>query len=161
MGLRRLVLFNTHGGNKHVVDEAGLHLRAEHGMLVVKAHSFRFPRPAGVELPEGEWEHGLHGGAVETAMMLHLRPDLVRRDRVQSFTSLGEELAGRLELVRPEGHASFAWMAHDLNPHGVAGDARLATAGAGRILVEAYGAALACIVRDARAFPLDRLRPAP
>ena len=161
MGLRRLVLFNAHGGNKHVVDEAGLHARAEHSMLVVKAHSFRFPRPAGLELPAVEWEHGLHGGAVETAMMLHLRPDLVRTDRIQSFTSLGEDLATRLALVRPEGQVSFAWMAHDLNPHGVVGDAGLGTRELGKTLVESYGAALAQVVRDARAFPLDRLRPAP
>src|SRR6056297_2727636 len=100
-------------------------------------------------------------GAVETAMMLHLRPDLVRRDRIESFVSFGEELASRLELVRPEGHASFAWMAHDLNAHGVVGDASLASPELGRALVEGYGAALASVLRDARAFPLDRLRPAP
>lgn len=161
IGLRRLVLFNTHGGNKHVVDEAGLRARSDHGMLVVKAHSFRLPRPAGVDLPTAEWEHGLHGGAVETAMMLHLDPQSVRRDRLERFTSLGEELVDRLTLIRPEGAASFSWLAHDLNRHGVAGDARLATAEMGRLLVEGYGESLAAALRDARAFPLERLRPAP
>jgi len=161
IGLKRLVLFNTHGGNKHVVDEAGLRARSDHGMLVVKAHSFRLPRPAGVDLPEGEWEHGLHGGAVETAMMLHLGPESVRRDRVETFTSLGEELVDHLALLRPEGSASFSWLAHDLNHHGVTGDARLATAEMGRLLVEGYGASLAAVIQDARGFPLERLRPAP
>lgn len=161
IGLRRLLVFNTHGGNKHVVDEAGLRARNDHGMLVIKAHSFRLPRPAGVDLPDREWEHGLHGGAVETAMMLHLSPESVRRDHVDSFASLGEELTGRLALVRPEGSVSFSWLAHDLNRHGVAGDARLATAEMGRLLVEGYGQSLAAAIQDARAFPLDRLRPAP
>jgi creatinine amidohydrolase len=161
IGLRRLVVFNTHGGNKHVVDAAGLRARSDHGMLVVKAHSFRLPRPAGVDLPEKEWEHGLHGGAVETAMMLHLSPDSVRQDRVETFTSLGEELMERLALLRPEGSASFSWLAHDLNRHGVTGDARLATAEMGRLLVEGYGTSLAAVIQDASAFPLERLRSAP
>jgi creatinine amidohydrolase len=160
-GLKRLVLFNTHGGNKGALDEAALRVRADHGMLVAKAHSFRMPRPKGVALPEREWEEGLHGGAVETAMMMHLRPDLVRTEHVGAFPSFGAELARELEVVRPEGTAAFAWMAHDLNRHGVVGDARLATAEMGRTLVEGYGAVLAAIVRDARAFPLDRLRPGP
>ena len=78
IGVRRLVLSNSHGGNRHALETAGLRLRDELGMLVVHASWFRFPPPEDVELPEGEWRHGIHGGAVETAMMMHLRPDLVR-----------------------------------------------------------------------------------
>ncbi|MEX0839136.1 MAG: peptidoglycan-binding domain-containing protein, partial [Parvibaculum sp.] len=77
-------------------------------------------------------------------------------EHVGAFPSFGTELARDLEVVRPEGAAAFAWMAHDLNRHGVVGDARLATTEMGRMLVEGYGAVLAAIVRDARAFPLDR-----
>ncbi|WP_242495437.1 creatininase family protein [Salinicola tamaricis] len=55
-----------------VIDLAALKLRAAHGMLVVKANYFRFP-PAEA-LPAEELRHGLHGGALETAMMLHLAP---------------------------------------------------------------------------------------
>ena len=156
-GVRRLVLSNSHGGNRHAIDAAALSLRAEHGMLVVKAHYFRFPRPPDVTLPEAEWRHGLHGGAVETAMMLHLRPDLVRRDAVTRFESLGEELERTLRHVGPEGVAPFAWLADDLNALGVAGDATLATAELGRRLVEHYGRVLSEVIQDARDFPLDRL----
>jgi creatinine amidohydrolase len=52
------------------MDAAGLALRAEHGMLVVKASYFRLGRPGGVELPESEWRHGLHGGALETRALI-------------------------------------------------------------------------------------------
>lgn len=45
-GFRRLVLFNSHGGNKALVDLAALKLRVAHRMLVVRANYFRFaPRP--------------------------------------------------------------------------------------------------------------------
>ena len=155
-GVRRLGLANSHGGNRSAMEEAGLALRRERGMLVVKASWFRFGRPSDTGLPDGEWIHGLHGGAVETAMMLHLRPELVRKDRLQSFPSVGEELDGALRRLLPEGEASFAWLAEDLNPAGVAGDARLATPELGARLVHHYGDALADVIADAHAFPLDR-----
>ena len=155
-GVRRLVVSNSHGGNRASIDRAGLRLRRECGLLVVKAHWFRFPRPE-LPIPESEWTHGLHGGAVETAMMLHLAPDRVRSERVSTFRSLGEDLESELSHLGPEGAASFAWLAEDLNPRGVVGDARLATASLGRALVEHYGAILAQIIEDAAAFPMERL----
>ena len=158
-GVRRLVLSNSHGGNRQAMDAAALTLRAEHGMLVVKASWFRFARPD-IDLPEEEWRHGLHGGALETALMLHLRPELVRRDRLAAFPSLGEELERTLRRVGPEGEASFAWLAGDLNPEGVTGNATLATEAMGARLVEHYGGILAEVILDARDFPLARLRPA-
>jgi len=156
-GVRRLVLCNSHGGNRHALDEAGLRLREEHKMLVVEASWFRFPRPTEVELPEGEWRHGFHAGAVETAMMMHLRPELVSDDKVPPGRSLGEELEGTLLRLGPEGVASFAWLAGDLNADGVVGDARLAEPSMGARLVSHYGAVLAEVILDALAFPLDRL----
>ena len=155
-GIRRLVLSNSHGGNKSVLDSAALKIRFEYDMLAVKANYFRFPRPNGVALPDDEWAHGLHGGAIETAMMLHLRPDLVRRDAIDRFASFGEDLEDELTWVRPEGVAPFAWLAQDLNPHGVTGDATLATKELGAQLVEHYGSILADVVRDAHAFPVER-----
>ena len=157
-GVRRLVLSNSHGGNRHALDAAGLRLRAEAGLLVVKASYFRFPRPQGVDLSDSEWRHGLHGGALETAMMLHLRPDLVRAQEIRNAPSLGQELEGRLRRLGPEDEtATFAWLAGDLNRAGVVGDARQADADMGRRLVEHYGEALADVIRDTREFPLDRL----
>jgi creatinine amidohydrolase len=155
-GVRRLLLSNSHGGNRHAMDAAALRLRAAHGMLVVKASWFRFPRPD-VGLPEQEWRHGLHGGAVETAMMLHLRPDLVRMKQIARFPSVAEELEGRMRRLAPEGEASFAWLADDLNPQGVVGDATLATAEMGARLVEHYSHVLADVILDALEFPLELL----
>lgn len=156
-GVRRLVLANSHGGNRAVLDDAALALREEHGMLVAKASWFRFPRPDDVELPESEWRHGLHGGAIETAMMLHLQRNKVRMDEIVEARSLGEELEATLDRLGPEGVASFAWLAGDLNPLGVTGDARRADARIGARLVAHYGAVLAEVIQDARAFPLERL----
>ncbi len=153
-GVRRLVLHNAHGGNRPVLDTAALRLRREEGMLVVKVTWARFPRPAGVELPEEEWQHGIHGGAVETAMMLHLRPELVRHDAIRDFPPLGARMESEGYRTGPEGVAPLAWVAEDLHPSGAAGDPRLATPGMGEVLVEHYGRCLAEVIREAATLPL-------
>lgn len=159
-GFRRLVLFNSHGGNKALVDLAGLKLRAAQRMLVVRANYFRFAPPPDV-LPADELRHGLHGGALETAMMLHLASARVRMDRIAHFDSLGREMAREGRLLGPEGEAGFAWMAQDLNAGGATGDARLATPALGARLVEHYSGQLARLIEDAHAFDLARLADGP
>ncbi|MEX2528104.1 MAG: creatininase family protein [Gemmatimonadota bacterium] len=168
-GVRRVLIFNSHGGNRGVVDSAALRLRRDHGLLIVKVYYPRFGLPTGVYLPPVELRHGLHGGAVETAMMLHLRPDLVRMEVARAFPSLGEELeapgSGQAKgsdaaaLLGPESAASFAWLAQDLNVSGVVGDPTLAHAAMGARLVTHFGEALARVIQETRAFPLERLRP--
>ncbi len=160
-GVRRLVLSNSHGGNRGVMDAAGLRLRAEEGLLVVKASYFDFPPEPEGAIDQSEWRHGLHGGAVETSMMLHLRPELVRRDRTEPIVSLGQDLESDGSRIRPDRGAAFSWLADDLHPSGVAGDATIATAALGEGLVEHYGSILSEILQDARRFPLERLVGAP
>ncbi len=156
-GVRRIVVVNSHGGNQAAVERAALRLRVSHGLLVVKAYYPRFSPPAGTLFPESEWRHGLHGGAVETSMMLHLRPDLVHMEQVEPAPSLGEDLEAAGSRIGPQGPVPFAWVATDLTRTGVTGNPALATAAAGAHLVAHYGAALAEVIRDARAFPLERL----
>lgn len=156
-GIRRLVVSNSHGGNLSAIDIAARQLREEQRLLVVKVSYFDCPRPPGVELPDDEWRHGLHGGAVETAIMRHVRPDLVRVHAVDRFPSLDEILGASLRHLSAEGTAPFAWLAGDLNPQGVVGDARLGSSELGARLVEYYGRILADAIRDARAFPLGAL----
>ena len=163
VGGRRLVILNSHGGNRHVLEGAALRLRAETGLLVIPLHYPRLGRPPSVELPDDEWRYGLHGGAVETALMLYLHPELVRKDRIPPGVSLARELDEALEVVSAEGPAGFAWLAQDLNPQGVTGQASLADPEMGRRLLEFWGTGVAAVLRDARAFPLERLgsgRPA-
>jgi len=156
-GVRRLVLSNSHGGNRQALQSAGLRLRRKHGLLVVKVSYFEFPPPEIVALPPSEWRHGLHGGALETAMMLHLRPDLVRLEEIRDAHPLGAELETTMRRLTPEGAASFSWLAEDINRTGVAGNAQQADAAKGKLLVAYYGEVLADVIRDTRAFPLEQL----
>ncbi len=157
-GLRRLVLFSAHGGNLAAVDTAALRLRRDFGLLVVKACYFDFPPPAGA-VPERELREGLHGGALETALMMHLAPARVDVARLGHHPSIEfDALADRRWLGAETRAARFAWLAGDLNPSGVCGDSRLATAALGARLAAHYGAILAGVIEEAAGFPLDRLR---
>ncbi|MBX9715236.1 MAG: creatininase family protein, partial [Burkholderiaceae bacterium] len=156
-GVRKLVIFNSHGGQKAHVDLVALRLRVECRMLVVRAHSFSLGTPAGL-FDADERAHGLHGGAVETSLMLHLRPDLVRQSAIKAFPSLGQRLVepdGVLGVEKPVG---FGWMAQDLNAEGVCGDPRQASADKGASLLDHLAAGLVRLLLQTVALPLGALR---
>ena len=153
-GIRRLLLLNSHGGNKAVMDLAALTLRRRHAMLVVKATYTRLAPPPSDWLPAQELRHGLHGGALETAMMLHLAPHKVEMSLAGHPPASSETLAAAGKIVGPEGEASFAWLAEDLHADGVAGNASLANAALGKQLVAHYAERLAEVVIETQTLSL-------
>lgn len=159
-GLRKLVLFNSHGGQTALVDLVAQRLRQRHGLLVARANTFAFGVPPGL-FDEEETAHGLHAGAVETSMMLHLAPDLVRGERIADNPSAGRAMTENYRRLGAEAPIGFAWAAQDLNAGGATGDARAAAAEHGRTLVEHVARGLAELLEDMRRCPLDLLRPGP
>ncbi len=151
IGLKRLVLFNSHGGNIGWMDQAALDIRRRLGLLVVKVNYMQMPPPADV-LSARELAVGLHGGQAETAMMLHLHPAKVRRDRLDDFPSSADIDS----LLSPTGPASFAWLAEDLNAEGVTGNAAAATHEQGKLLVDHYATSLARALTETAAFDKPR-----
>lgn len=154
-GFRRLVIVSAHGGNTPVMETAALELRAKGGFCATASWQ-RFGVPEGL-LPPEEIATGIHGGAVETALMLHFAPDLVRRERIAAFASLQSEMEAGARHLRAHGRLGFGWLAGDLNPAGVVGDARLATAAIGRAIAEHQAARFAEFLEDVAGFDLDRL----
>jgi creatinine amidohydrolase len=134
-GVRKLVLFNGHGGQPEICEIVARTLRADLGMMVVPLNWFGFGQPPGV-FPAEELALGIHAGALETALMLHIRPHAVRTGEVAAFASATAEWRSRFRHVSPQGPAGFAWLAQDLNPAGAVGDARLATAAAGAAILD-------------------------
>jgi creatinine amidohydrolase len=106
-----------------------------------------------------EERHGIHGGQVETAVMLHLAPDRVRMDRAENFRSWGEDIDADNSILVPEGAVGFGWMAHDLNPQGALGDATKATAELGAEIVEAVAGRLVTLLREVRGLDISRIAP--
>jgi creatinine amidohydrolase len=152
-GLRKLVIFNSHGGQRALVDLAALRLRAVHDLFVVRASYFSFGAPEGL-FDADEWRHGIHGGEVETSLLLHLNPALVRREALEDFVSLGAQLARKNELLGTEKPVGFAWKAQDLNPAGVCGNAAAADARRGARYLEHLAQSLVRLLTEVGATPL-------
>jgi creatinine amidohydrolase len=109
--------------------------------------------------PAAEQRFGVHGGQVETSMMLALKPRLVRQSRFKSFASTSEQRARGYPTLGNGRSAKLAWAAQDLNPEGAAGSAAAADLEDGLALIDAAGRALATLLREVDRLPANTLRP--
>jgi creatinine amidohydrolase len=157
-GVRRILLWNSHGGQPQVMEIVCRELRVELGMFAVGASWFRVTDSSDL-YSATERRHGIHGGTSETSIMLHLHPDLVRMDQAADFRPRTLELERQGSALSPEKGAGFGWQAQDLHPMGVAGDAAAADATRGREEVERAAQALVTLVRDIAAYPLEAVTP--
>ncbi|MDW3181947.1 creatininase family protein [Roseobacter sp.] len=121
-GIRKIAIVNSHGGNLDLVSILSRELRVQADMLAVKCQWGAFGTPGGM-YSDQEKQFGIHGGDVETSLMLHFRPQTVDVSAAQDFRSTAEKSA-----ISPIGPVSYGWIASDLNPEGTVGEAHLATA---------------------------------
>lgn len=154
-GLGKLLLISSHGGNMSSLGAAALSLRTRHRMLAVVTNFLRLGLPEGVVETE-ERAVGVHGGLIETSIMLHLRPDLVAMNHAEDFRSLLAELAEEYELLRAYGPVGFGWRAGDLNPAGVVGNAAGASAETGSAIVRHQAEALLKLLAEIADFDHER-----
>jgi creatinine amidohydrolase len=157
-GVKRLLLFNSHGGQPQLLDLLARRLRTRHGMLAVACTWFRFGLPPGL-VDAVEERYGIHGGLVETALMLALRPDLVRMDRALQFRSAWE--GAPFSVLEPEGATGFGWETQDLNATGALGNAAAATAEVGEAILAHVAPKLATLIEEMRRFDLAGFATAP
>jgi creatinine amidohydrolase len=123
-GFKKVVLYNTHGGNTSLVDVLARDLRAEFGLRTFSL--FGSPGAVFEGVSDQERTYGFHAGEIETAYLLYGAPELVR---VDAYTSNYIARVDRQELLKPEGSsANFAWLTKDIAPSGVLGDPEAATA---------------------------------
>jgi creatinine amidohydrolase len=148
-GVRKIVIVNSHGGNLDLCSILSRELRVQAGMIAVKTQWHSFGLPPGVFSAQEE-RFGIHGGDGETSLMLHFRPDLVDMGAAQDFRSTAETAP-----IPPTGPTSLAWVASDLNPHGVVGEAHLATAEKGRLAARHMVAGFIDLLYQVRDLPLD------
>jgi creatinine amidohydrolase len=125
LGLRRLAVFNTHGGNSAVL---ALVVREIQETLGLDAFLLRHGYQPDVSGQEAAW--GFHADEWETALMLACAPELVRMDRAVGEYSARRDDPGEL---RPEhAAATYAWMTRDISHSGIMGDPTRATPANGR-----------------------------
>lgn len=148
-GVKKIVVVSSHGGNEEVMGIVTWELRVQFNMLAVKTSWQRFGRPDGL-YTDLEDRHGIHGGDVETSLMLHFRPDLVDMEKAEDFISNVAQAEKEFTHLRQTGAHAFAWIAADLNAHGVVGNAAAATAQKGRQTAEHQAAGFVELLKDVR-----------
>jgi creatinine amidohydrolase len=153
-GCRKIIFFNSHGGQPQLIDIVCRDLRVRLGMLAVNCAWYNITAMNDLFDPE-ELRHGIHGGAVETSMMLHLHPDLVKMDRAKNFVSRAVAVEAENAVLRIEGSTGIGWQTQDLNAEGACGDATMADAAKGKVLVERAAKALAALAAEAAHYSLS------
>jgi creatinine amidohydrolase len=149
-GVRKMVIFNSHGGQGTVGEIVARDLRVKHDMLVVATNTYSFGTPPGL-FSASETQHGIHGGDKETSVVLALRPDLVDMDKARNFRSSAEKLVAETRHLSINARAKLAWQIQDLNPEGACGDASAATAGKGEAVIAHVAAQFIEMLRDLHA----------
>ena len=159
-GIRKIVIVTSHGGNSAAMALIAQDLRAKHEMLAVSTSWSRFGTPDGM-FPADELRFGIHGGAVETSIMLAAFPDQVKANRIANFESAEKQMTKEFRWLSAGRPAPFAWAAQDLNPQGVVGDATTADAEKGNALLDHGAHAFVELLDDVLKFDLLRLATRP
>ncbi len=159
-GLTHILIVNGHGSNAAVADLAARRVVLETGVICGAMSPNAAIDPTLAELTLSQLRCSApggvaHAGEYETAMMLHLRPELVQMDR-----AVREEGQLKIEYFNwdhPE-PSILAWQDwwSRMSESGVCGDPTVATAEFGRALFETT---VENMVRFVRAFRTIPVRP--
>ncbi len=158
-GIRKLVLFNSHGGQVSLMDIVARDLRVKHDLIVYSSNWFTLPLPPEVDglfTPE-EHRFGIHAGDMETSMMLVLRPQYVDMGQARDFKSTSQARSRIYPILGNGKSAKLGWQVQDYNPMGAAGNATLATAEKGQLVIDAAGRQLALMLAEIASLPLSTL----
>ncbi|MBO6791008.1 MAG: creatininase family protein [Dinoroseobacter sp.] len=150
-GCRKIVIVNSHGGNLDLISILSRELRVRAGMMAVKCQWGSFGKPDGL-YSDQENTFGIHGGDLETSLMLHFRSELVDMTKAKDFRSTAET-----SPISPIGPISQGWISKDLNPHGVVGEAHLATVEKGKATCAHQVAGFIDLLQTVANAPVDHL----
>ncbi|MEY9755382.1 creatininase family protein [Bradyrhizobium yuanmingense] len=159
-GVRKLVIVTSHGGNSPAMMLVAQDLRAHYKLFVVTTS---WSRLSGADklFPADEVRHGIHGGAVETSIMLARYPDQVRMDAIADFPASSIAIEQQYRWLSTQRPAPFAWQAQDLNASGAVGNATLALPEKGEQLIDQGARAFCELLGEVDNFDVNRLAKGP
>lgn len=151
-GFKKLLLFNTHGGNADLLGMMAREIRISTGMAVFRLD----PGAVGYadEFADDEEKAcGIHGGDVETSLVMAVCPDWTRPElALREMPRFPRTAALSLRAK------SFAWTTKDISASGIAGDATKASAARGEAMLNKAGPLLAEALLEIAAFDLNSIR---
>jgi creatinine amidohydrolase len=146
-GFRRLMYLNGHGGN---IDPFRVALRrldaAFPGSVLVGAAYWDLASAELAALCRGPLKQVGHACEIETSMVMHLRPDLVRTELIRDDPR-----------TTPASLAGLTWSRdfRRLTDHGAVGYPEQADADRGLLMLDAVVARVAAVAREVLDLPLD------
>ena len=165
-GVRKLLIFNAHGGQANLMDLVARDLRARLDMMVFSVNWYALPLagPQGEDLSglfsAQEQRFGVHAGDLETSMMLAIHPQHVNMAAASDFLSSAQIRASSFDILGNGKTAKFAWQMQDYNPAGAAGNAAAATVDKGNEVLDAAGRSLATLLSEIERLDLSTLNNA-
>jgi creatinine amidohydrolase/Fe(II)-dependent formamide hydrolase-like protein len=157
-GVGKLVFVNGHGGQPGLLDLVARDIRHRSGLAVFPVMPSRFPLPPGVDDPD---PFAIHGGYLETSLVMAIAPHLVRAHRAVADGLRLSELYRRQRHLTLEGAVPTAWLIGDVSASGVVGDPAGASAGVGAQVLEHWAGQLAEALLEVRAFAFPSLAEDP
>jgi creatinine amidohydrolase len=158
-GIKKLVLLNSHGGQISVMDIVARDLRVRLDMLVFSTNWFTLPLGDEINALFAPSEHrfGIHGGDMETSMMLAVSPHTVDMTQARDFKSSSENRSKQYPILGNGVSAKMGWQTQDYNPMGACGNASIATAEKGHAVINASAQKLAQLLQEISSLPLSTL----
>lgn len=156
-GVKKLLLFNAHGGQVSVLDIVARELRVRCGLIVYGCSWWNLPLGDQVDglFPADEHRFGVHAGDMETSLMLALDARSVRMAQAKDFGSTSRERAAKYPVLGNGRSAKLGWSMQDYNRDGAAGNAAAATAAKGEAVLAAAAKQLAVLLGEIAALPLS------
>lgn len=151
-GFRKLLLFNTHGGNVDLLNMMGREIRIACGLDVFRLDGGGLSMGDDL-IDDLEKRVGIHGGDLETSLVMAIKRSWVDMDQ-----------APREIPNFPEGkylnfkNKPIAWVMSDISSTGIVGNASAATEEKGRKMLKLGGAVLAQTFQEIAAFDMGSIR---
>ncbi len=146
---RKLVFLNGHGGNSSLLNVACRDLRLAHGLSTFLMHPM-LPPDQGGESAQSELGMGVHGGHLETSLMMFLEPELVSDELPAA--SVPVALSDN-RFVRFGGPVTFGWLSDDFTELGHIGDPAGSTSEIGAAIFESSVNYLTMALAEVARFP--------
>lgn len=133
-GISKVILVNGHGGQAANAELVARRLRFEKRMLIVVVNVQSLLMDVwkeietNKELKEFEETYGIHGGLIETSIMMYLYPNLVSDEKRGTWAGTWNRNS---TLLPVGGTVSYGWKAEDLTSSGAMGNALEASAAVG------------------------------
>lgn len=152
-GFKKLLLFNTHGGNHDLLNMVARDIRVETGMMVFRLNPSS--EKTNSLISEKEQQYGIHGGDVETSMVLSFKSNWVDMEKsTREFVHLPEET----KHLYLKGSSYFAWVIDDISHSGVAGDATKASVEKGTLINKSVAETVVDALREMARFDIESIK---